>query len=258
MAFETILFEKDNHIAKITLNIPDKLNPVNLAMRPELLEAFSAISEDDSIKVVVVTGAGRAFSSGGDIRDMRGVDPVPGRNRLKKAQGFIKAMLGLEKPIIGAINGVTAGAGVSTALACDFIIASERAKFMLAFVRIGLVPDLGAFYLLPLRVGVARAKELMMTGDSIDAWEAERIGMVNKVVPHEKLEEEVYALADRFAHGPGQSYAMIKAALNRWPASLESFFEIESGMQAVAFSSEDSHEGRQAFMEKRKPEFRGQ
>lgn len=257
MNFKTILFEQENHIAKITLNIPETRNALNLDMRVELLEVFRQISDDDSVKVVVMTGAGKAFSSGGDIRTMEGLTAIATRVRLKKGQRLIKAMLELEKPIIGAINGVAAGAGVSIALACDILIASEEARFALSFVRIGAIPDLGSYYFWPLRVGIARAKELMFTGDMIDAREAERIGLVNRVVPPEKLEEEVSSLATRLVNGPSQSYAMIKAALNRWPASLESFFEIESAMQAVAFSSEDFDEGRRAFLEKRKPVFHG-
>ena len=257
MNFKTILFEQENHIAKITLNIPETRNALNLDMRVELLEVFRQISDDDSVKVVVMTGAGKAFSSGGDIRTMEGLTAIATRVRLKKGQRMIKAMLELEKPIIGAINGVAAGAGVSIALACDILIASEEARFALSFVRIGAIPDLGSYYFWPLRVGIARAKELMFTGDMIDAREAERIGLVNRVVPPEKLEEEVSSLATRLVNGPSQSYAMIKAALNRWPASLESFFEIESTMQAVAFSSEDFDEGRRAFLEKRKPVFHG-
>jgi 2-(1,2-epoxy-1,2-dihydrophenyl)acetyl-CoA isomerase len=257
MRFRNILFEKEDHIVKITLHIPERRNPLHLDMRAELIEALSRVSADDSAKVVVITGAGKAFSSGGDITTMAGETSISARLRLKKAQRVIKSMIELEKPIIGAINGVAAGAGVSLALACDILIASEEAKFAMSFVKIGLIPDMGSYYLVPLRVGVARAKELMFTGDMIDAREAERIGLVNKVVSPEKLEEEVSSLASRLANGPSQAYAMIKAALNRWPASLESFFEMESSMQAVAFSSEDFDEGRRAFLEKRKPLFRG-
>lgn len=204
-----------------------------------------------------MTGAGKAFSSGGDIRTMEGLTAVATRVRLKKGQRLIKAILELEKPIIGAINGVAAGAGVSIALTCDILIASEEAKFVLSFVKIGLIPDWGSYYLLPLRVGIARAKEIMFTGDMIDAREAERMGLINRVVLPERLEEDSFSLATRLVNGPGQSYAMIKAALNRWPDNLESFFEMDSTMQSVAFSSEDFDEGRRAFLEKRKPIFHG-
>ena len=257
MAFDTILFEKDNHVAKITLHIPETKNALSLEMRAELIELFREIGDDASVNVVVLTGSGNAFCSGGDIRTMEGIAAIPGRIRLKKGQRLIKAMTELEKPIIGAINGIAAGAGVSIALACDILIASENAKFAVSFVKVGLTPDWGQYYFLPQRIGLARAKELMFTGDVIDAHEAERIGLINRVVPSDKLEEEASSLAKRFATGPGQAYAMIKAALGRWPASLETFLEMESTMQAVAFSSEDFDEGRRAFLEKRKAVFHG-
>ena len=152
MSFEYILFEKKNHIAKITLNIPEKRNALNLEIRAEILEVLGQIGEDDDLKVVVMTGAGKAFCAGGDIRTMEGVTPVEGRVRLKKGHRLIKALVELEKPIIAAINGVAAGAGVSMALACDILIASEEAKFSVPFAKIGLIPDWGEFYFLPLRV----------------------------------------------------------------------------------------------------------
>ena len=166
-------------------------------------------------------------------------------------------MFELDQPIIAVINGVAAGAGVSLALASDILIASEEARFFFSFVNVGIVPDWGEFYFLPLRVGVARAKELMFTGGPITAPEAERIGLINKTVAPDRLYEEAYALAARLVKGPTQAFAMIKAALNRWPASLETLLEIESTMQAIAFSSEDFDEGRKAFLEKRKPVFKG-
>jgi len=257
MAFDTILFEKDNHVAKITLHIPETKNALSLEMRAELIELFREIADDASVNVVVLTGSGNAFCSGGDIRTMEGIAAIPARIRLKKGQRLIKAMTELEKPIIGAINGIAAGAGVSIALACDILIASENAKFTVSFVKVGLIPDWGQYYFLPQRVGLARAKELMFTGDVIDAHEAERIGLINRIVLPDKLEEEASSLARRFATGPGQAYAMIKAALGRWPANLETFLEMESTMQAVAFSSEDFDEGRRGFLEKRKPTFHG-
>ena len=188
---------------------------------------------------------------------MAGVTSVAGRRRLKTGQRLVRAMNELEKPIIAAIRGFAAGAGASIALAADFIIASEEARFSLGFVKIGLIPDWGLFYYLPQRVGLTRAKELMFTGDPIGAVEAERIGLINRVVPGERLDEEAGAWAARFAAGPGQAYAMIKQALNRCPASLETLMEMESTMQAVAFTSDDFDEGRRAFLEKRKPKFQG-
>ena len=257
MAYKTLLWEKKEPIVKLSLNLPKTRNALNLEMRLDLIDAFQKIRDDDSIKAVLLTGTGKVFSSGGDIRTMEGLTAVATRKRLKQAQQVIKALVELEKPIVGAINGHAVGAGASIALACDILIASEEAKFAVSFVKIGAVPDLGAFYFWSLRLGPARAKELMWTGDLLEAREAERLGLVNRVVPAEKLEEEAANLATRLAQGPTQAYAMIKAALNRWPSSLEDFLEMESTMQAVAFSSPDFEEGRRAFLEKRKPVFRG-
>lgn len=254
---KALLLEHDQGVAKITLNLPEIRNALSLEIRLGLVDILRKLGEEDDVKVIIITGSGKAFCAGGDIRTMEGETAVSGRIRLKKGHGLIKTMLGLEKPIIGAINGIAAGAGVSIALACDFLVASEEARFAVSFSKIGLVPDLGLYYLLPLRIGVPRAKELMFFGDVIDAHRAESLGMVNRVVPAENLAEEVQALAQRLVQGPGQSYAMIKSALNHWPANLDSFLEIEATQQAVAFSSRDFEEGRKAFLEKRKPVFKG-
>jgi len=229
--FENILFERDGAIGRITLNRPEVKNTFDLDTRAELLRLLDQVRDDDALKVLTLTGAGDAFSSGGDIRTMEGYDftAVGGRMRVKRAHRVIKAMMDLEKPLIGAVNGVAAGAGVSAALACDILIASEKARFFLSFVRIGVVPDMGNFYLLPLRIGVPRAKELMLTGGSIGAREAERWGLVSKVVPHERLDEALLSLAARLAKGSGRSYGAIKAALNKWPADLKTFIPVEPG-----------------------------
>lgn len=257
MSFQHIRFEPRDGIARVILNEPETRNALSLELRAELIELFGRLAEDDSVKVVTLTGAGKAFCAGGDIRTMSGVTPVAGRRRLKNGHRLIRSMVELEKPIIAVVNGVAAGAGVSLALASDIVFASEEAKFHFSFVNIGLVPDWGEFYFLPMKVGMARAKELMLTGGPIDAAEAERIGMINRVVPSAGLHEEADAFAERLARGPAQAYAMIKCALNRWPAPLEALLEMESTMQAVAFASEDFHEGRTAFLEKRKPVYRG-
>jgi 2-(1,2-epoxy-1,2-dihydrophenyl)acetyl-CoA isomerase len=252
-----LLLEHDQGIAKITLNLPEVRNALSVEVRLALGEMFKKLGEEEAVKAIVLTGSGKAFCAGGDIRTMEGETAVSGRLRLKRGHALIKTMLGLEKPIIGAVNGIAAGAGVSIAMACDLVVASEEARFVLSFSKIGLVPDLGLFYSLPLRIGVARAKELMFFGEVIEAREAERLGMVNRVVAADKLEEAVKTMALRLVNGPGQSYAMIKSALNHWPTDLDSLLEMEATMQAVAFSSRDFEEGRKAFMEKRKPNFQG-
>ncbi len=258
MAYKTILVEKKDRIAKITLNLPDKLNALDLVMREELKEEFFSYQTDPEVKVIVITGAGKAFCAGGDIKTMKGVESPAGRDRLKNVQKLVKYMVELEKPIISAVNGAATGAGFHIALASDIIIASEKAKFAESFVKIGLIPDMGGFYFLPMRVGVHKAKELMFTGRLFDASEADAMGLLNKLVPPEKLEEEAMMLAKSMAQGPSRSYAMIKSALNNWPASLQTFLEIEANLQSICFATHDFKEGMNAFLEKRKPEFTGE
>jgi 2-(1,2-epoxy-1,2-dihydrophenyl)acetyl-CoA isomerase len=257
MPYETIIVEKQGVILRITMNIPDKLNPLDLVMREELKDAFAAAGKDAAVRVVVITGAGKAFCAGGDITTMAGLKAPAGRDRLKNVQELTRLMVSLEKPIIAAVNGFATGAGLHIALASDMIIASENAKFRESFALIGLIPDMGGFYFLPLRVGLPKAKELMMTGRLFDAREAAEMGLVNKVVPHEELEKEVAELASQLAAGPGRVYAMIKSALNLWPASLPTLMEVEANLQAIAFETQDFDEGRRSFMEKRKPRFTG-
>ena len=257
MSYETIILTIQGPIARITMNIPDKLNPLDLVMREELKDAFRIVGADKAIRVVVITGAGKAFCAGGDITTMASLTAPSGRDRLKNVQELIRLMTALEKPIIAAVNGFATGAGLHIALACDIIVASEKAKFRESFVAIGLIPDMGGFYFLPLRVGVPKAKELMMTARLFDAQEAAAMGLVNKVVPHEELEKEVDALADQLANGPARAYAMIKSPLNLWPANLQILMEVEANQQAIAFTTEDFDEGRRSFLEKRKPHFTG-
>lgn len=257
MTYKTIILEKIEGIAKVTLNLPEKMNPLDLVMREELKDAFLKFQTDETVRVVVMTGAGRAFCAGGDITTMKNVTAPTGRDRLKNIQKLVKAMIDLEKPIIAAVNGAATGAGFHLALACDLIVASEKAKFAESFVKIGLIPDMGGFFLLPSRIGLHRAKELMLTGRIIGAKEAFDLGLLNKLVPHEALEKEVMELAQTFVKGPRRAYAMIKAALNSLPATLATVFEIEANMQSICFETDDFKEGMQAFLEKRVPNFTG-
>lgn len=258
MGYQTILVDIKDGIANITLNLPEKLNALDLVMREELKEEILSYYTNPAVKVVVITGAGKAFCAGGDISTMKGVTAPAGRDRLKNVQKLVKAMVELEKPIIAAVNGPATGAGLHIALACDILYASDKSKYAESFVGIGLVPDMGGFYFLPQRVGVHRAKELMMTGRLFDANEAWEMGLLNKLVPHDSLISEVNKLAQKFASGPGRSYAMIKSALNNWPASLATVMEIEANMQAISFETHDFKEGMTAFLEKRKPDFTGE
>lgn len=259
MAYERLLFEKKDNIATVTMNNPARMNALDMIMRAELRSLLADVAADREIKVLVLTGAGKAFCAGGDITSMEGETAPSGRDRMKAgAQHIIRLMMELEKPIIAAVNGVAVGAGMNIALAADMIIAADNARFQQSFVKIGLIPDLGGFYSLSLRIGVPRAKEVMMTARFIDAKEADSLGLVNRVVPPEQLMQEAQSLAATLAAGPGRAYAMIKAALNLWPMNLQSYLEIEANMQAIAFVTKDFDEGRRAFLEKRKPEFTGE
>ena len=203
MDYQAILFEKFDGIGRVTLNRPALKNPFGPEVRQEFMSLLTEVRDDDSRKGLdPYWGRGRILFGGKYSKHGRPeFTAVGGRRRLKRAQRVIRAMLDFEKPIIAAVNGVAAGAGVSAALACDLVLASDRARFILSFSRIGLVPDLGAFYLLPLRVGVMRAKELMWTADPVEAREAERWGLVNRVVPHERLEEEAFVTGPSFGQG---------------------------------------------------------
>lgn len=206
-----------------------------------------------------MTGSGRAFCAGGDISTMQaGAGPFAGRERLKKVHGIITGLLRMEKPVIAAVNGYAVGAGCNLALACDIIIAAESAKFGQAFVNIGLVTDMGGAYLLPRAVGLHKAKELCFTGQNIEAREAERIGLVNRVVPDAELESTVKALAGKLAKAPTKAIALAKELLNKsFETNLYALLEFESFAQSTAFQTEDFKEGAAAFLEKREPHFQG-
>jgi 2-(1,2-epoxy-1,2-dihydrophenyl)acetyl-CoA isomerase len=234
------------------------MNALDLVMREELKAALIEAGGDPRVKVLILTGSGKAFCVGGDIGTMEGITAPAGRDRVKSVQKIVSLMVELEKPIIAGINGHAAGAGLHIALAADIVIAADTARFRESFIALGLVPDLGGFYFLPLRVGLARAKELMFTGRTVDANEAERIGLVNKVVPPSELERETDELARTLAEGPSRSYGMIKSALNLWPMHFQAFLEMEANLQSICFATRDFEEGRRAFLEKRRPSFTGE
>jgi len=259
MRFETILYEKREGVLTITLNRPDVLNAFNERMSDDLLVAFGGAAADAEVRSVVVTGAGRAFCSGQDLKDI--ADDTKrslGESIRTRYNPLIREMRSLPKPIIAAINGACAGAGCSLALACDMRFASERAKLIEVFVRIGLVPDSGSSWFLPRLVGLARAFELCATGRDVTAQEAEQIGLVNKVVSPELLLEFTMAIATKLANAPTQAIGQIKEMLNRSVASdLETALLFEEEMQEKAGYSFDYIEGKKAFLEKRSPRFEG-
>ena len=246
-------------VATVTLDRPDALNSLTVPLKEELLATFRRLGRDRGVRAIVLTGAGRAFCAGQDLRERLEPGAAPLATELRERYNpLILAMRTLEKPIVGAINGVAAGAGASLAFACDLRIAAESASFLLAFGRIGLVPDSGATWFLPRLVGPAKAAELALTGESLSAADAERFGLVARVVSAESLLGEAQALAARLAAGAPRAIALTKRALDRsWDATLEESLEYEAYLQGIAGATDDHREGIAAFGEKRPPRFSG-
>lgn len=263
MGFETILYEAADGVATVTLNRPEVLNAFTGRMRTELADAMMQVERDGTVRAVILTGAGRAFCAGQDLQDLKdaytgGGAPVFGDMLRQGYNPLILRMRNLEKPIVAAVNGAAAGAGCSLALACDLILASETASFIQVFVRVGLVPDCGSLFFLPRLVGFARAMELCLRGDAVIARDAERMGLVNGVVPPDDLMKTAREWALRLARGPGKAIGLIKRGLNRSIGSdLESMLEVEAQLQEIAGRTQDHREGVLAFLEKRAPKFQG-
>ena len=248
-------------ICTVTLNRPEVYNALNEQMKKELNDALKEAEKDPSIRCLVIRGAGeKAFCSGQDLKEHSANRP---RRSLKESleknyNPMIRRMRTMEKPIIGMINGVAAGAGLSLALACDYRIMAESAKLIEVFIRIGLVPDSGSHWFLPRLVGMARAFEYSALGDDISAAEAERVGLVNKVVSSSELEKTTMELARRLANAPTKAIGLIKRTLNKALASdLESSLQYEATMQEIASLTDDHQEGVRSFLEKRPPNFKG-
>jgi len=253
-------YEVDGPVATITLDRPAALNALTVPLKVSLLEAFREAGRDREIRAVVLTGAGRAFCAGQDLRERL----EPGAAQLdveirERYNPIVTAMRALPKPIVGAINGVAAGAGASLALACDLRIAARSASFALAFGRVGLIPDSGATWLLPRLVGAALAAEMALAGRSLSADEAERVGLVGRVVDDADLPEASRELAARIAEGSPVALALTKRALQRsLEATWAETLEYEAEAQAVAGRTADHDEGVRAFLERRTPDFRGE
>jgi len=259
MEYKHIVLERRENIATLTLNRPEKLNAINRKMIEELEHAMVEIGQDTDVRVLVITGAGRAFCSGADVSDMANVGaPIETRYWLVGAHKIILALTNLEKPVIAKVNGVAVGIGCSLALSTDLTIASENAQFSLIFTRIGLIPDGGSLFHLPRLVGPAKAKELIFTGRKVGAKEAQRIGLINKTVPPNELDNEVNALSKRLAEGPTVAFGIAKKIMNRGlNMDLSSVMECEALGQTLAGTTEDAKEGIIAFLEKRTPHFKG-
>ncbi len=258
--FDSIRLDIDDAIATITLDRPEALNALTVAMKGDLLAAFRAVARDRTVRAVVLTGAGRAFCAGQDLKERLQPDAAPLAVELRERYNpIIRAMRSLDQPIVGAINGVAAGAGASLAFACDIRFAAEGASFLLAFGRIGLVPDSGATWLLPRLVGQAKAAELALLGDSLSAADAERFGLVARVVTVERLADMARDAAVRLAGLAPRALALTKRAMQRsWTVDLDDALDDEALRQGIAGATTDHAEGLAAFLEKRPPRFTGE
>jgi len=263
MEGKDLILEKDGPIAILTLNRPDKMNAINAAMRELFPRALQEVQEDDNLRALIITGAGRGFCSGADVAAQAaraaGQQVDTSRKTILALVGnLILAFEKINKPIIAAVNGIAAGVGLTITLACDLRIASTNARFAAIWVKRGLIADGGATLLLPLIVGMEKALELSFTGDIIDAQEAERIRLVSKVVPHEELMNRAKELAKKIASGPPISVELVKRVTwEKIRNQLREQLLLESYAQNICRTTQDQKEAVKAFMEKREPQFKG-
>jgi 2-(1,2-epoxy-1,2-dihydrophenyl)acetyl-CoA isomerase len=259
--YETVLYEEDDRVANIALNRPKKLNAFDGTLHDELYAALGEAAEDEGIRCVVLRGEGRGFSAGADLAQIVSEadgDPDLGEYLRSTYSRLVKRMVGIEKPIIAALHGPVYGAGVGIALACDLRIAAESTKVSVAFIKIGLMPDAGVTFLLPRVVGLGRAMEMSMLGDTVDAEEAYRIGLVNKVVAEDSLSQEAQNLAEHLAAMPTGALGRIKHSLYAsFETDLETALEREAEDQTFCGFTQDHKEGIKAFFEKREARFVG-
>jgi 2-(1,2-epoxy-1,2-dihydrophenyl)acetyl-CoA isomerase len=262
LALEEVLFRREDQVEVITLNRPEIMNSFNNNMLYALNRRFEELHQDDDCRAVVITGEGRGFCTGADLTGggarADAATPVGMRLSTHIYSSVIRGLTTMEKPVIGAINGDAAGAGCNFALACDILLASEKARFIQVFVRRGLVVDMGGTFFLPRLVGLSKAKELAFSGEAIDAARALELGLVTRVVPHESLMDEAMEAARRLAQGPTRAIGMIKKMLNRsFESDLETALEMEATMQGIAVSTPDVVEGITSFLQKRPADFTG-
>lgn len=263
MTFNTITYNVEDGVGVLTLNRPDMLNSFNAEMHEEVREALKSAANNSDVRCVVLTGAGRGFCAGQDLgdRNVSSSEEMPdlGDSVEKNYNPLIRRLMGMEKPVICAVNGVAAGAGANIALACDIVLASDKASFIQVFCNIGLIPDSGGTWNLPRAVGLPRAKALALLGEKLPAKQAEEWGLIWKCIDHDNLMDETMTMAKRLATQPTKGLALIKKALNESTAnSYHHQLEQEKEYMRQAGRTHDYREGVAAFMEKRKPNFTGE
>ncbi len=267
MAENHLLIEKQDRIARLVLNRPEKLNALTPTLEDDLLTAVRELGDDDAVGAVIVTGAGRAFCSGADVGGLGGGQRPTGynaevaddvRRRFNTPQGIILGLQKMEKPTIAMVNGIASGAGLDIAAACDMRVGTPRSRFMAAYIRIGLFPGWGGTWLYPRVMGLAKAAEMVFTGDFMEADEAYRVGMLNKLVPEEELEPATMEMARKVANGPPIALRLAKMNLYRGlEIDLETAMKFAAASETITLTSEDHREGVRAFQEKRSPDYQG-
>ena len=258
MTYETLLYEKADGIAKVTLNRPEALNALNSTVYNELYDVFESIENDDEVRVVILTGSGeKAFAAGSDVAEMANMDPIAAQKFMATIRKASDRIYNLTKPVIAAISGYALGGGCELAMCCDLRLASEKARFGQPEINLGLIPGASGTQRLPRLIGVAKAKEMIYLGDMIDAATALNLGLVNKVVPPESLMDEAMEWAKKLASKSSPVLAMAKMAINTGiDTDINSGLNMEARCDALCFATEDQKEGMKAFLEKRKAEFK--
>lgn len=255
----SVLIDKIEEVWIIRLNLPQSMNSLEKDLRDNLKSSLIEFSRNEGSRVAILTGSGRAFSAGGSLKELaEGMNAIQCSDYMKDVNDLILLITGIEKPIIACVNGAAVGAGFNIALACDMIIASTNAMFSQAFAKVGLVPDMGGLYFLPKVVGMHKAKELIYTATVLNVEDAQKIGIVNKVIPHDKLESYTIEFAKDIAKGPAKAFGFAKMIMSRsWELSLSNVLQYEAFAQSVCMQSNDHKEGVRAFYDKRKPVFQG-